>query len=106
MNFAEVLFREYLLLGLGIILGLRWGVLRFFPKCVVVFDKIALLVLGLTLLLCVSWVTFLIFLAVAVATYLGLAWILEYHAQHASKYLLLLIPLQLLPLFYTKYADF
>jgi D-alanyl-lipoteichoic acid acyltransferase DltB (MBOAT superfamily) len=45
-------------------------------------------------------------LVVAITTYVGLAWILKYHARHAFKYLLVLIPLQVLPLVYYKYADF
>ena len=106
MNFAEVRFWEYLLTGLGVLLGLRLllGGLRF--SRMELFDKLALLSLGLFLLLCVSWVTFVIFLLVALGTYVGLAWILKYHARHARKYLLVLIPLQLLPLLFYKYADF
>jgi len=46
------------------------------------FDKVALFSLGLFLLLCVSWVTFIIFLIVAVLSYVGLKWILQ---QDAAK---------------------
>src|SRR5258705_1549882 len=106
MNFAEVRFWEYLLVGLGVLVIARFSIALARPTVLPVFDKLALLTLGLSLLVCMSWVTFLIFLVVAVGTYFGLAWIISYHARHASKYLLLLIPLQLLPLFYTKYANF
>jgi D-alanyl-lipoteichoic acid acyltransferase DltB (MBOAT superfamily) len=41
-----------------------------------------------------------------VVTYAGLAWIQRHHAAHARAWLVVLIPLQLLPLFYYKYADF
>lgn len=101
MNFAELRFWGYLLLGLIVVFVFR---LIFGRREWV--DKVGLLFLGLFLLWCVSWITFVIFLCVAIGTYAGLGWILKYHARHSSKYLLLLIPLQLLPLFYYKYADF
>ena len=106
MNFAELRFWGLLLAGLGIILMLRATVGRLSPAMLPRFDKVALVALGLTLLLCVSWVTLIIFLCVAIGTYVGLRWIQEHHPRHAFKYLLLLIPLQLLPLAVFKYADF
>ncbi len=106
MNFAELRFWEYLAVGLGLIAGIHFLVARFFPAQAVFFDKLGLVGLGLSLLLCVSWVTFAIFLVVAVGTYVGLAGILKHHRRQARRYLLVLIPLQLLPLFCTKYADF
>ncbi len=106
MNFAELRFWEYFLGVLAVILATRYVYGHVAPAALAVFDKVALFSLGLILLLCVSWVTFLIFLLVVIITYAGLAWILKYHARHASKYLLVLIPLQVLPLVYYKYADF
>jgi alginate O-acetyltransferase complex protein AlgI len=105
MNFAEARFWELLLMGLGVILLLRLGFSRF-GNLSKNFDKLSLLVLGLFLLGCVSWVTLLIFLAVAIGTYVGLAWVLRHEQQKRWKYLFVLIPLQLLPLIYYKYADF
>lgn len=69
-------------------------------------DKTLLLALGLMLLLYASWITFSIFLIVAVGTYAGLGWIQKYHPQHATRFLLILIPLQLAPLVYCKYGNF
>ena len=70
------------------------------------FDKLALLSLGLFLLLCVSWVTFVIYLAVAIGSYAGLKWVLTHAESRQRRYLYILIPLQLLPLAYYKYANF
>lgn len=106
MNFAELRFWEYLLSGLGVIVALRLVCAGWMKGKEQSFDKAALLCLGLLLLVVVSWVTFVIYLVVSMVTYLGLGWIQKYHSRHALKYLWLLIPLQLLPLFYYKYADF
>src|SRR6266446_5738317 len=106
MNFAELRFWECLFGALAVILGVRYLCAYLARSALAVFDKVALFSLGLFLLLCVSWVTFLIFLVVAITTYVGLAWILKYHAKHGSKYLFVLIPLQVLPLVYYKYGDF
>lgn len=106
MNFAELRFWEYLASGLILILGARLVWSRIASSTLETFDKLALLLLGLSLLLCVSWVTFLIFLTVAAVTYAGLLWIQKYHPQHATKCLVVLIPLQLAPLVYYKYANF
>ncbi len=106
MNFAEIRFWQFLLAGLSIIGLFRFLFIRIRPKLVGTFDKVALLGLGLFLLLCVSWTTCIIFLVVAVTTYGGLALILKYRATCSLRFLLILIPLQLLPLLYYKYADF
>jgi alginate O-acetyltransferase complex protein AlgI len=105
MNFAEVRFWELLLAGMGVILLLRLVLarMRLMPAN---FDKLALLALGLFLLGCVSAVTLVIFLAVAIGTYWGLGWILRHDETGRWKYLFVLIPLQLLPLAYYKYAHF
>ncbi len=83
MNFAELRFWEYLLAGLGVILGLRLVWTRLRGRDGATFDKTALMALGLLLLLAVSWVTCLIYLLVLVITYLGLGWIQRFHARHA-----------------------
>ena len=85
--------------------------LRFSLRCSrglnrVVFDKLALLSLGLFLLLCVSRVTFIIFLVVAIGSYVGMQWVLKREECKQRRYLYVLILLQLLPLAYYKYANF
>src|SRR5689334_9338022 len=105
MNFAEFRFWTLLASVLGLILALRF-LIRRFVKSTDEFDRWGLLLIGLSLLLGVSRITFLIFLVVAVGTYIGLKWILQAHGRAPRRYLLILIPLQLLPLFYYKYANF
>lgn len=106
MNFAELRFWEYLLSGLGIIVGLRFLISKWLRGKEPLYDKLALFLLGLVLLVAVSWVTFIIYLVVVAVTYSGLWWIQTYHAHHAKKYLAIVIPFQLAPLVYYKYADF
>ena len=106
MNFAEARFWALLLVGLVVI-----SVLRFcFRKLPVfkddLFDKTALFSLGLFLLLCVSRVTFAIFLLVAIGSYVGLKWVLTRPEQQRGRFIYVLIFLQLLPLAYYKYANF
>jgi len=102
MNFAELRFWE-LLAGALVAIFLTRAVWRNPPGW---FDKAALLSLGLFLLANISGLTFAIFLAVAVLSYLGLKWILHYHGRAPRRYLFVLIPLQLLPLLFYKYGDF
>jgi len=106
MNFAEARFWFLLVAGLAVILTGRMGFAKRFPAALQSYDKVSLLGLGLLMLLCMSWVTFVIFLAVAVGTYMGIRWILRRAESHRRKFLWVLIPLQLAPLFYFKYADF
>lgn len=105
MNFAELRFWELLAGILAVVLGLRW-LLQRLGKLPSEFDRYALQSVGLTLLFAVGRTTFLIFLVVAVGTYFGLQWILRAHGRAPRRYLLVLIPLQLAPLIYYKYADF
>jgi alginate O-acetyltransferase complex protein AlgI len=106
MNFAEARFWGLLLVGLTVIALLRF-LLRYIPGLKrEVFDKVALFSLGLFLLLCVSRVTFVIFLVVAAGSYAGLQWVLKQEEGKQRRYLFALIPLQLLPLAYYKYANF
>lgn len=106
MNFAEVRFWELLLLALGVILTLRLVLTRRGAATLENYDKVALFGLGLFLLGCVSLITLLIFLVVAIGTYVGLDWVLRHDERRRGRYLFLLIPLQLLPLFAYKYANF
>jgi len=106
MNFAQARFWGLLLLGLAVI-----GILRFLFRWIpgvkpASVDKAALFGLGLFLLVCVSRVTFVIFLLVAIGTYVGLMWILRHPAEKQRHYLYALIPLQLIPLVYYKYGNF
>jgi D-alanyl-lipoteichoic acid acyltransferase DltB (MBOAT superfamily) len=106
MNFAQARFWGLLLAGLAVIGLLRLLAGRVFGFKHEVFDKVALFGLGLFLLLCVSRVTFVIFLVVAIGTYVGLQWILKQDESRRRRYLYVLIPLQLLPLAYYKYGHF
>jgi len=106
MNFAESRFWGLLAAGMAVILLLRWILSSSLGGRRDEFDKFALLSLGLFLLLCISWVTFIIFLVVAVLSYAGLKWILTHNQKRWHFYLFILIPLQLAPLAYYKYANF
>src|SRR5439155_10291766 len=106
MNFAEARFWGLLLVGLGLITLLRLALRPVLGVRRDVFDKIALFSLGFYLLICVSWVTFIVFLVVAVGSYLGLRWLLRYPEKKRRRGLYMLIPLQLLPLACYKYANF
>jgi alginate O-acetyltransferase complex protein AlgI len=106
VNFAETRFWLLLLGGLAVILLLRVGFRRLYPQAIQRFDQVSLLALGLLMLLRVSWVTLVIYVVVAVGTYAGICWILRRTPERRRMFLLVLIPLQLSPLFYYKYADF
>ncbi|MBL9171900.1 MAG: MBOAT family protein [Verrucomicrobiales bacterium] len=108
MNFAESRFWTVLISGLAVVLilrGLLWPWLCRGDR-IAVYDKAALTGLGLYLLLKVSWLTFAIFITVAVVSYVGLWWILKLDLGHRRRLLFVLIPLQLLPLLYYKYSNF
>ncbi len=106
MNFAESRFWVLLVAALGLVVLLRFTLRAALGARLAVFDKIALISLGLFLLLCVSWITFIIFLVVALGSYFGLQWLLCHDERLHRRYLFVLIPLQLLPLAYYKYAHF
>lgn len=106
MNFAELRFWGWLFVGLAVLLSLRAGWRRLSPQRLPGFDRVALMGLGMFLLLCVSWLTFVIWLAVALVSYGGLKWILRHDARAPRKYLLVLIPVLLTPLAYYKYSNF
>ncbi len=100
MNFAESRFWGLLAAGMAVIVLLRWILRSWLGSRRDEFDKAALLSLGLFLLLCVSWLTFIIFLVVAILSYAGLKWILRHDSRRWHFYLFILIPLQLAPLGY------
>ncbi len=106
MNFAQIHFWLLLFEFLALIVAGRLLLALLCPEWLPLADKVSLLAMGLTLLYCVSWVTFTVFLVVALGSYAGLNWILRYHSRHAFRYVPLLIFLQLAPLCYYKYADF
>jgi alginate O-acetyltransferase complex protein AlgI len=104
MNFAELRFWGLLGLGLVVVWTIRF-LARFRGGPSADLDKVCLAGLGLFLLFCVSWTTFLIFLAVMLVTYIGVLAILR-GGGGSPLWLFLLIPLQLAPLFYYKYSYF
>jgi D-alanyl-lipoteichoic acid acyltransferase DltB (MBOAT superfamily) len=106
MNFAELRFWGLLLLGLAVIFVLRLGCRTRWAQALERFDRVALISLGMFLLMCVSWLTFVIWVAVALGSYWGLRWVLHHDPRSTRKYLVVLIPLQLAPLAYYKYGDF
>jgi D-alanyl-lipoteichoic acid acyltransferase DltB (MBOAT superfamily) len=106
MNFSELRFWLLLGGGLAVALTLRWPIRLGWPRYLVQYDRWALLLLGWMLLLAVSWLTFVIFLAVACLTYGALVWLTSGRVRHPRRYLFLLVPLQLAPLIYYKYSDF
>ena len=63
MNFGEIRFWLLLLAGLGVITSVRWLLGRSRSGLPPSFDRLALCVLGMFLLCCVSWLTFAIFMA-------------------------------------------
>ena len=105
MNFADVRFWEILLVTLAVALAVRAIAVRR-EEWRATYDRLALLVTGLVLLLAVSLPTFLIYLAVSLGTYAGLALILRLRPRRPVAWLSVLVPLQLGPLLYFKYADF
>ena len=106
MNFADLRFWECLLAALLVAAGFRSA----FRDAAAVrdgrFDRWFLLILGLVLLGLVSWLTFVIHLGVAVFTFACVAWGSRRPAAHGRWILAAVVPLQLLPLLYYKYADF
>jgi D-alanyl-lipoteichoic acid acyltransferase DltB (MBOAT superfamily) len=106
MNFAEARFWVLLFLGLGIILLVRSLLRRTSETACTRFDKVGLAGLGLVLLLAVNWLTCVIFVVVAITSFVGLAWIVKWHPRRARLYLVVLVPLQMLPLAYYKYSEF
>lgn len=105
MNFGELRFWFLMLVGLAVALMVRWVGIKVRPACVPTLDRTLIALLSLFLLLCVSLQTFLIFLTVSFCTYLGL-WAILRAGSRSRWWLAVLIPLQLSPLLYFKYAYF
>ncbi len=106
MNFVELRFWGLLATGLVAIAMARWvWGLRIGVRSSA-FDRTALLALGLVLLGFVSLTTVIIFLVVSAGSYLALAGVIRRSPGNYRLILFLLIPVQLLPLLYYKYANF
>jgi len=109
MNFAEFRFWFYLACILGLVLAVRPIVIRASGRSdasISRYDRTAILIVGLFLLGCVSVTTLGIFLFVCVITYVGLSLFLRGTGIHRYAFLVVLVPLQLLPLLYYKYSHF
>jgi alginate O-acetyltransferase complex protein AlgI len=109
MNFAEFKFWLYLLGALGLVFVLRpiflktaGGNMASIARC----DRTSVLLVSLFLLGCVSMTTLGIFLFVCIITYTGLALFLGGSGVHRYAFLVVLVPMQLLPLLYYKYSHF
>src|SRR5215207_9643481 len=107
MNFADLRFWYVILVCLGAIFGLRVVLSVTLQKAFPIqrYDQIALAALGLSLLWAASWETFLVFVCVTASTYIGVLLIIRHGGRH-WVWLGILIPLQLGPLIYYKYANF
>jgi alginate O-acetyltransferase complex protein AlgI len=109
MNFAELRFWLYLALILGAVLLVRpfyQRIVRDSDVAMSRYDKTTILIVSLFLLGCVSPLTLAIFLFVCLITYVGLALYLRGTGVHRYAFLVVLVPLQLLPLLYYKYSHF
>jgi D-alanyl-lipoteichoic acid acyltransferase DltB (MBOAT superfamily) len=109
LNFAEFRFWVYLAGVLGLVLALRPIFIRASGNsdaAISRYDRTSILIVGLFLLGCVSVTTLGIFLFVCIITYVGLALFLKGSGLHRYAFLVVLVPLQLLPLLYYKYSHF
>ncbi len=109
MNFSEARFWGYLIIALGIALAGR----VFFGKSLLrapgacsLYDRSSILLVSLWLLGCMSWLTLGIFLSVCILTYIGMWCFVRAGTRGKWMLMVVLIPLQLLPLGYFKYSDF
>lgn len=103
MNFSDFRFWEILLAGFFV-----WVVVRkltLFVEIPWLSDKVMLATLSLCLLFAVGWKTLLIFLYVALLTYLSL-FLARLWRVPERPLLWVLVPLQIAPLLYYKYGDF
>lgn len=105
MNFGELRFWFLMLTGLAVALAARSAGLKLRPAWGSWLDRAIIATLSLFLLLCVSLETIVIFLTVACCTYFGL-WMILRSGSRSRWWLGALIPLQLAPLLYFKYAYF
>jgi D-alanyl-lipoteichoic acid acyltransferase DltB (MBOAT superfamily) len=86
------------------ILGFLWKKLA--PESAPLVERLCLAALGLGLLLAVGTLTFLVFLGVALGTYAAVNLLASLSPTVRRRWLFLLIPIQLAPIFYYKYGDF
>ena len=109
MNFAELRFWGYLAAALLLVVAVRPVALRCAgnrDQAACLYDRTSILAIGLFLLGCVSPTTLGIFLFVCAVTYTGLSFFLRGTGAHRYAFLVVLVPLQLLPLLYYKYSHF
>jgi alginate O-acetyltransferase complex protein AlgI len=109
MNFAEFRFWLYLAGALGLAFALRPVFVKTSggnEASSARYDRTSILLVSLFLLGCVSLLTLAIFLFVCLITYAGLALFLRGQGLHRYAFLVVLVPLQLLPLLYYKYSHF
>jgi alginate O-acetyltransferase complex protein AlgI len=102
MNFAELRFWLLLAGGLGLSLLVRLAVPSAGRER---YDRVALALVGASLLVAVSWLTFLVYAAVMLVTYFGLQWITAAEG-HRRKWAMPLVAVQLAPLLVYKYGRF
>jgi len=103
MNFADLRFWQILAVGLLLWIAVR-GLARFLGKRWEL-DRHVLALLSLSLLYAVGWKTLVIFLYVALLTYFMLLFARRWRIPE-KPLLCLLVPLQVAPLLYYKYANF
>lgn len=102
MNFAELRFWLLLAGGLGLSLLVRLVV----PAAARArYDRVALALIGTSLLVAVSWLTFIVYAGVMLVTYFGLQWITADLASR-RKWAFPLVAVQLAPLLVYKYGRF
>jgi alginate O-acetyltransferase complex protein AlgI len=105
MNFSELTFWIFLGTGLALVLLVRVYVKWMHPDRLPSFDKLALALLSLSLLLTVNLATLVIFLFVVFLTY----WVVRAalaHGWNRKLVLCFLLPVQFAPLVYYKYSSF
>lgn len=106
MDFTNIYFWAALVPGLLFIAFVGKGLLSRQEATRSLFEKYALLVLSLCLLGMTSGLTLVIFLCVALTTWLGVRLALPWSLRRKKLWLWVLIPLLLIPLLYYKYSYF
>lgn len=106
MNFIDFEFWPRLLFGLALIAGVRGVFALLRHPAPLSFDLYALSALSLVLLAGVNFLTFAIFVSLAVLTFVGLRSISWIPKRNRRLFLVSYIPLLLLPLVYYKYRTF
>jgi len=106
LNFTEVSFWIVLVTGLALIVVVRAGVQWVAPARLPTFERVGLALLSLALLFGVGAFTFLVFVSVVLVTYISARFAQDRPWPLRRTVLLVIIPLQLAPILYYKYADF